>query len=128
LNFLDDAREGITFRHGNKEDLAAADLIDGVEMLDDDMPSADDLAGNNLLEKATERIVADDRHREGSVGAAEGRIGPLNKLGEVVDEGGFHLVFARRIVGAADRRERQHSHRGQEYESVGSPGHGHLFH
>src|SRR5438132_4398026 len=72
---------------------------------DRELPAIDGFAIDRLIDGAAKGVLAEDADDERGAAVAEGFGRPLDELGEVIEKGGFDLIFTRRLAWRLSARQ-----------------------
>ena len=96
---------------------------------DPQRPPADRFAGQHLLDVVPEGGIDEDADAEGRRRVAEGRLRPLDELGEIVEEGGFYRLLTRlRRLASQDVRGDERQQAAEKYAARSRPDEGQKRH
>src|SRR6266705_658774 len=103
-----------SFRHANKQNMAALQIGKSLESDDPKRMSIDLLVQNGLAEDVIERVVADNADDERRVRRGKSFDRPFYKFSEVINKGGFELKFRGGGLLRTGRRAIEGEVRGQQ--------------
>ena len=87
----------------DKKDLASFCFLRVRDMPFNESSAVEGVSLNSLCQGVPEGVLAEDADREGIIRCPKGVLRPLNKLGEIVEKSGFHLVLTQGLGADGNR-------------------------
>src|SRR5579862_2183505 len=123
LQCVENFGEAVFFRGADKDDLAVPGCGSVLFAVNHDGMILDGFSTQGVVDYRAERILSENANGEGRLRAGIDFRRPVDKFCEVVDEGGFELVFARALLRCLKgRRGRDHQESEQcEWRQTAEP-------